>query len=139
MFQSQERLPEWRQHFVKNGLPLFVKKLGLYDIVQIPPACGPNTYQIMERLWISNISISNGNIKYPIGKSIFAVNLPFKLFRATISNADIESLKSLHTFHTKCLYHMLVKFEQIRIVPTTQNFELFDKKSGFLISFLTKR
>ena len=34
---------------------------------------------------------------------------------------------------------MLVKFEQIRIVRTTRNFELFDKKSGFLKSFLTKR
>ena len=52
--------------------------------------------------------------------------------RATIANADIESLKSLHTFFTKCLYHMLVKFEQIRIVQTTRNFELFDKKLGFL-------
>ena len=55
-----------------------------------------------------------------------------KLFRATIANADIESLKSLYTFLTKCLYHMLVKFEQKHIVPTTWNFELFDKKSGFL-------
>ena len=31
-----------------------------------------------------NVSISNGNIKFPIGKSIFVVNLPLKLFRATI-------------------------------------------------------
>ena len=62
---------------------------------------------------------------------IFAVNLPLKLFRATVANADIESLKSLHTFLTKCLYHMLVKFEQIRIVRTTRNYELFNKKSGF--------
>ena len=30
---------------------------------------------------------------------------------------------------------MLVKFEQIRIVRTTLNFELFDKKSGFLKHF----
>ena len=52
----------------------------------------------MERLQTSNISISNGNIKRPIGKSIFAVNLPLKLFRATVANADIESLKSLHAF-----------------------------------------
>ena len=58
------------------------------------------------------------NIKCPIGKSIFAVNLTLKLFRATFANADIESLKSLHTFLAKFLYHMLVKFEQIRIVPT---------------------
>ena len=42
--------------------------------------------------------MSNGNIKYLIGKSISVVNLPFKLFRATIANVDLGSLKSLHTF-----------------------------------------
>ena len=55
----------------------------------------------MERLETSNVSISNGNIKCPIGKSIFAVNLPLKLFRATVANADIGSLKSFHTFLKK--------------------------------------
>ena len=39
-----------------------------------------------------NVSISNGNIKYPRGKSIFAVNLPLQLFPATVANADIGSL-----------------------------------------------
>ena len=34
---------------------------------------------------------------------------------------------------------MLVKFEQNRMVQTTRNFELFDKKNGFLLPFLTKR
>ena len=48
-----------------------------------------------------------------MGKSIFTVNLLLKLFRATVDNADIGSLKSLHTFLKKYLYHMLVKFEQI--------------------------
>ena len=52
----------------------------------------------MERLKTSNACISNGNMKYPIGKSIFAVNFPLKPFLATVANADIESLKSLHTF-----------------------------------------
>ena len=64
----------------------------------------------MERLLTSNVSISNGNMKYPIRKSIFAANLPVKLFPATVANADIGSLKSLHTFLRKCLFHMLVKF-----------------------------
>ena len=58
--------------------------------------------------------------------------MPLKLFRATVANADLESLKSLHTFFKKCLYYMLVEFEQNRMVQTTRNFELFDKKSGFL-------
>ena len=42
----------------------------------------------------------------------------------TIADADIRSLNSLHTHFD----HMLVKFEQNRIVRTMQNFELFDKK-----------
>ena len=37
-------------------------------------------------------------IKCPIGKTLFAVNLPLKLFRTTVANADIGSLKPLHTF-----------------------------------------
>ena len=85
----------------------------------------------MERLKTSNVSISNGDIKYPIEKSIFAVNLPLKLFRAAIANADIGSLKSLHTLFDNYLDHMLVKFEQNRMVETTRNFELFEKKNGF--------
>ena len=59
---------------------------------------GSDTYQIMYGE-TTNVSIySNGNIKYRIGKSIFAVNLPLKLFRATVANDDIGSQKSLHTF-----------------------------------------
>ena len=82
----------------------------------------------MERLQTSNISIINGNIKYPIGKSIFLVNLPLKFFPVTVANG---SLKSLHTFLKNCFYHMLVKFEQNRMVQTTRNFELLDKKTGY--------
>ena len=75
---------------------------------------------------------SNGNIKYPSGKLIFAVNLPLKLFPITIANANIKRLKSLHTLFDKCLDHMLVKFERHFMVQTTRNFELFDKKkTGF--------
>ena len=52
----------------------------------------------MERLDTSDVSMSNGNIRYPIGKSIFAVNLSSKLFSLTTANADVGSLKShLHT------------------------------------------
>ena len=51
-----------------------------------------------------------------------------QVFNVTIADADIGSLKSLHTLFDKYLDHMLVKFEQNRIVRTIQNFELFDKK-----------
>ena len=78
-----------------------------------------------------DVNISNGNVKYPSGKSIFAVNLPLKLFTATVANADIGSQKSLHTLFDTYLDHMLVEFEQNCMVQTTRNLELYDKKPIF--------
>ena len=46
----------------------------------------------MARLLTFNVCISNGSIKYPIGKSIFAVNFSIKPLRAIVANADIGSL-----------------------------------------------
>ena len=51
-----------------------------------------------------------------------------RAFYVTIADADIESLKSLHTLFDKYLEHMLVKFKQNRMVRTVQNFELFLQK-----------
>ena len=87
----------------------------------------------MERLLTSNISISNNDIKY----QFFAVNLPLKLFPATVANG-MGSLKSLHTSFDKYLDHMMVKFEYNCMVQTTRNLELYDKKEGFFKPFLTK-
>ena len=39
-------------------------------------------------------------------------------FYVTIADTDIGSLKSLHTLFDKYLGHMLVKFEQSRMVRT---------------------
>ena len=36
-----------------------------------------------------------------VSVTIFAVNLPLKLFCATVANPDIGSLKSLHAFFEK--------------------------------------
>ena len=58
------------------------------------------------------------------GKIIFAVNLPLKLFPATVANADIGSQKTLHTLLDMYLDHMLGKFEQNCMVQTTGNLEL---------------
>ena len=80
---------------------------------------------------IFKVSMSNGNMKYPIGKSIFAVKLPLKLFPTTFANADIGSLKSFHKLFDKYLDHMLVKFEQNRMVQTTRILS-FLTKTGFL-------
>ena len=68
-------------------------------------------------------------VKYLIGKSIFGVNLPLKLSPATAANADMRSLKSRHIFLKVCLYPMLEKFEQNRMVQTTRNFEFVEKKN----------
>ena len=92
----------------------------------------------MERLLTSNVSISNGNIKCAIGKSIFASNLPFKLFRATVANANIGSLESLYTFLKKYSYHMLLKFEQSRMVQLREILSYLTI-TGFLNPFWTKR
>ena len=92
----------------------------------------------MERLYTSNTSISNGNINSPIGKPLFAVNLPLKLFRATVDNADTKSLESLHTLFDMYLDHMLVKFEQNPMVRNIKKCELYDKKTGFFKTIFDK-
>ena len=51
------------------------------------------------------------------------IDLPISFFfYITIADADIESLKPLHTSFDKYLDHMLVKFEQKRLVRTIQIF-----------------
>ena len=76
-------------------------------------------------------------MKYPSGKS----NLPLKLFPATVANADIDSLKSLHTLFGKHLDHMLVKFEQNVWSKLHEILSFLTKKNpGFFFKpFLTKR
>ena len=75
----------------------------------------------------------------------FCCKFAIKTLRSTVANTDIRSLKSLHTFLKKCLYHVLVKFKQNRMVQTTQNvdvefsfFFFFFFKLGFFITILTK-
>ena len=45
-----------------------------------------------------------------------------RAFYYTIADADIGSIKSLHTLFDKFVDHMLVKFEQNRMVQTVQKF-----------------
>ena len=47
----------------------------------------------------------------PNRKINFALNLPLKLSRATVANADHGRLKSLHTLFGMYLDHILAKFE----------------------------
>ena len=72
----------------------------------------------MERLQTSNASISNVAEKSFNGK-IYCKNwFSARVLYITIADADIGSLNSLHTLFDKYLVHMLVKFEQNRMVRT---------------------
>ena len=75
-----------------------------------------------------DVSVGNGNIKYTIGKYIFTVNFPLKLFRAVVTNADTES-QFLHTLFDTYLDHRLTNFEPYRMVRKVNNVQLFDKKT----------
>ena len=89
----------------------------------------------MEKIMTSDVIVSNGNLKGPVGKSVFAENLPLQLFHATVANAETERLKSLNTLFDTYLGHMLAKFEPNRNVRNVPNFELFDENSIFLKPF----
>ena len=60
------------------------------------------------------------------GKFTAKIDFPIEHFMLPF-DADIGSLKSLHTLLDKYLDDMLVEFEQNRMVRTIQNFVLFDK------------
>ena len=58
--------------------------------------------------------------KFTLSKNWFSSRVFY--ITIDIANADIGSLKSLHTLFDKYLDHMLVEFEQNRMVRTIQNF-----------------
>ena len=61
------------------------------------------------------------------GKFAAKIDFPIGHFMLPLLYADILNLKSLHTLFDKYLDHMLVKFEQNRMVRIMQNIEIFDK------------
>ena len=52
----------------------------------------------------------------------FAAHLSLKLFRATVANAETESLKPLHKSFDSYMDYMLAKFEANRMGRNVQNF-----------------
>ena len=68
------------------------------------------------------------------GKFTAKIDFPIGHFMYTIADADIGSLKSLHTLFDNYLDHMLVKFEQNRMVRTIQNLVVFFFFFFFLIT-----
>ena len=69
---------KWLTIFCQKVQNFVSLTFGPYSLVQISPAFGPN--------------------KIPDQKINFCSKFAAKLFCVTIINADIESLKSLHTF-----------------------------------------
>ena len=64
------------------------------------------------------------------GKLMAKIDFPIGHFMLPLLDADIGSLKSLHTLFDTYVDQMLVEFEQNRMVRTIQNVVLFDKKNG---------
>ena len=82
----------------------------------------------MERLLSSSFSISNGS-REKFKQQIYCRNwFSARVFYITIADTDIRSLQSLHTLCDKYLDHMLMKFEQNRMVRTIRNFDFFWQK-----------
>ena len=66
----------------------------------------------MERLKTFNVSISKGKHRRVLTtNSLQKLNFRSNILYVTIADADIGSLKSLHTLFDKYLDHMLIKFE----------------------------
>ena len=57
----------------------------------------------------------------------------YRVFYVTIADADIESFKSPNAFLNMYFHHMLVKFEQNRMVRTKRNFELLTTEKWLII------
>ena len=92
----------WCKHFLRNILTDFGLSISALATVA----------------WKKFNGKFNAKIDFPIGYFI----LPF-----TVADADIGNVKSFHTVFDKYLEHILVKFEQNRMVQSIQNFDIFDK------------
>ena len=64
------------------------------------------------------------NVKFDLNVKI---DFPIGHFMFPVTDANIWSLKSLYALFDKYLDHMLVKFEQNRMVWNIQNFKLLAK------------
>ena len=64
--------------------------------------------------------------------------MPLKLFRATVANANTESLQSLHTIFDTFLDYMLANYEANRIVQNVQNLSFWTKKPSSFKTFSDK-
>ena len=82
----------------------------------------------MEKLWTSYASISKCSTEEFCLQIYCKKWFSDRTFYITIADADIGSIKYLHTLFFNYLDHILVNLEQNRMVRTLQAIELFDKK-----------
>ena len=120
------------QHFVK---------FGPYDFVQISLTCGTNILTSFVRNVWRDLRLPMSALATVARKSFngkFTAKIDFQIghFMLPSLMLTLKVCKSLHTLFDKYLDHMLMKFEQNRMVRNIQIFQLFGKK-GLL--FLTKR
>ena len=79
-------------------------------------------------MWFKHVSNNVGrDFRFPM-LAFAKIHFPNEHFMLPLINADIGSLKFLQTLFDKHFDHMLVKFEQSRMVRNMQNFEVFGKK-----------
>ena len=88
---------------------------------------------LQQQLMKDDVSDSNGNIKCPMGKIIFAINLLLKLLHATVANLDTGILsRYVHNMigiWIKCCQNLnpIVWSKMYKILS------FFDKEPSFLI------
>ena len=132
MFQLHKRLPKWRERFVKNGLKKkrFLSKSSKFRVVWTIQFCLWSKYLSNNvwrdfRLLMSALATAAG--KSFKGKFIAKIDFSDRVFYITIADADIGSLKSLHTLFDQDLDHILAKFEQNCMVRIIQNLNFLTK------------
>ena len=117
LFRLQKRLSKWRQRFVQSSLK---KRFFLFCFVLF-------CFLVFLLLFLQK------SAKFRV-LSIFRTirlcsNFTSMWYKHLKGNVwrDFRLPMAIHTLFDKYLDHMLVKFEQIRMVRTIQNVELFDK------------
>ena len=76
----------------------------------------------------SNVSICNGNMKYPIETSVFHTILRSSSFMFPLLLITVEVKNTIYNSLKNYVYHKLAKFDQNQMIRNIQNFELFYEK-----------
>ena len=90
--------------------------------------------ECVERLETSNVSINNGSTEEFERQIYYKIIIPMGIScNHLFTDADIGSVKSLHTLFDKNLDHTLVNFNQNRMVRTIQKLSFLTKQKWLII------